>query len=68
LIKQITDKLQKSTPQREHRYWSQFTGDSQEKDHMYAYDIGNPVPGLGKTQKCGKVKQVNEMRNTELWK
>ena len=35
---------------------------------MYAYDIGNPVPGLGKTQKCGKVKQVNEMRNTELWK
>ena len=22
------------------------------------YDIGNPVPGLGKTQTCGKIKFV----------
>ena len=23
------------------------------------YDIGNPGPGLGQTQKCGRVKSVN---------
>jgi hypothetical protein len=23
------------------------------------YDIGNPCPGLGQTQKCGGVKPVN---------
>ena len=24
-----------------------------------AYDVGNPVPGLGQAQKCGRVKPVN---------
>jgi hypothetical protein len=24
------------------------------------YDIGNPSPGLGQEQKCGRVKPVNE--------
>jgi hypothetical protein len=24
-----------------------------------AYDVGNPSPGLGQTQKCGRFKPVN---------
>ena len=27
----------------------------------HAYDIGNPVLGLGQAQKCGRVKQVNRI-------
>jgi len=26
---------------------------------IMTYDIGNPVPGLGQTQKCGRVKPIN---------
>ena len=25
------------------------------------YDIGNPEPGLGQTQKCGRVKPIIEL-------
>jgi hypothetical protein len=25
------------------------------------YDVGNPGPGLGQAQKCGRVKPVNEI-------
>jgi len=28
-----------------------------------AYDVGNPVPGLGQAQKCGRVKPVNGIPN-----
>jgi len=26
---------------------------------IMTYDIGNPGPGLGQTQKCGRVKPIN---------
>ena len=28
-----------------------------------AYGVGNPGPGLGQTQKCGRVKSVNGILN-----
>jgi hypothetical protein len=30
------------------------------------YDVGNPGPGLGQAQKCGRVRQVNGIPNLGL--
>jgi len=31
------------------------------------YDVGNQGPGLGQAQKCGRVKQVNEITTLPSW-
>jgi hypothetical protein len=37
------------------------------KKKTMTYDVGNPGPGLGQTQKCGRVRPVNGIPTIPFW-